>query len=372
MYSVGKIYIRTPPTPPPSDAQRPLHLQSLKLQLHGVQCTIPPHPLTLPSFQASRSGSPIVTMEDLPPLHSSGVPSRAASAQSSSPELNESHLYIRDFVRETRQRLNFTSVQLPILDDHQRSGLSDGEMILVPLSCSSLNALASMTRQLDTITTQLATIQAAIHTMPTWTALQGVLEPINAAVRDLSHRVTAPPPQAPAPTRLPVPLTSVTTRQVPAPTRPSFRPSGAPAPLLPRPKARAPPLSKGPLPSSFNPDIPRYDVATPSFYGDPRRMRTSSRTRGKRTRSERVDTPTPPPSLQDTSLLTAPSPSNRMPRSPLAALPRAKRIRAPSRPPKSRQPATVCLVPSHRSRSPRPKEDFTLPVPPPLSTNRRP
>ena len=85
-------------------------------------------------------------MEDLPPLPSSRNSSRAPSAQSSSPELNESHPYIRDFVHETRQRLNFTSVQLPILDDRQLSGLSDGEMILVPLSCSTLNALASMTR----------------------------------------------------------------------------------------------------------------------------------------------------------------------------------------------------------------------------------
>jgi len=134
-------------------------------------------------------------MEDLPPLPSSGAPSRAASAQSSSPELNESHLYIRDFVRETRPRLNFTSMQLPILDDHQLSGLSDGETILVPLSCYSLNALASMTRQLDTITIQLANIQAAVHTMPTWQSLQGVLDPINAAIRDLSHRVTAHPPK---------------------------------------------------------------------------------------------------------------------------------------------------------------------------------
>jgi len=186
-------------------------------------------------------------MEDLPPLPSS----RASSAQSSSPELNESHLYIRDFVRETRQRLNFTSTQLPILDGHQLSGLSDGETILVPLSCSSLNALASMTRQLDTITTQLGTIQAALHTMPTWTALQGTLEPINAAIRDLSHRVAAPPTQAPAPPRPPGP------------------PPGATAPPPPRPKARAPPPSKTPLPS-FDPDIPRYDVGTRAFYGDPR------------------------------------------------------------------------------------------------------
>jgi len=152
-------------------------------------------------------------MEDLTPLPSSRNSSRAPSEQSSSPELNESHLYIRDFVRETRQRLNFTSVQLLILDDHQLSGLLDGETILVPLSCSALNALASMARHLDTITTQLGNIQQAVHTMPTWTALEGTLTPINAAIRDQSHRVAAPPPQAPAPTRPPVPPTSATSRQ---------------------------------------------------------------------------------------------------------------------------------------------------------------
>jgi len=54
MYNVGKIYIKTPPTPPSLHAPRPLHLQSLKLQLHVVQCTIPPRPLTSPAFQASR------------------------------------------------------------------------------------------------------------------------------------------------------------------------------------------------------------------------------------------------------------------------------------------------------------------------------
>jgi len=84
-------------------------------------------------------------MDALPPLPSSGAPCRTSSRQSASPELSESHLYIRDFIQETRQRLNFSCIQLPILDDRQLAELSDGEMILVPLSCSSLNALASMT-----------------------------------------------------------------------------------------------------------------------------------------------------------------------------------------------------------------------------------
>ena len=97
-------------------------------------------------------------MEDFPPLPSSGAPLRAPSRQSSSPELTESHLYIRDFVRETSQKLKFSSIQLPILNDRQLAELSDGETILVPLSCSALNVLASMTRQRDTITTQLGTL----------------------------------------------------------------------------------------------------------------------------------------------------------------------------------------------------------------------
>jgi len=133
-------------------------------------------------------------MEDLPPLPSSGAQSRASSRLSSAPDLSESHLYIRDFVRETRQRLNLSSVQLPILDDSELSGLSDGEMILLPLSCSALNALASMTRHLDTITTQLGTIKSIVATLLTTAALDCKLAPINASLLDLSHRVSAAPP----------------------------------------------------------------------------------------------------------------------------------------------------------------------------------
>jgi len=110
-------------------------------------------------------------MEDLPPLPASSAASRASSRQSSAPDLSESHLYIRDFLRKTRLHLKLSAVQLPILDDTQLSGLSDGETILIPLSCSALNALASMTPQLDTITTQLGTIQSIVATLPTNSAL---------------------------------------------------------------------------------------------------------------------------------------------------------------------------------------------------------
>jgi len=206
-------------------------------------------------------------MCDLPPLPSSCAPSPALSTQSSSSELKESHLYIRDFVRETRQRLNFSSVQLPILDGRQLAELADGETILIPLSCSSLNALASMTPQLDTITTQLGTIQAIVATLPTTAALDGKLAPIHASIHDLSQRVSAaPPPQAPAPTRPPIPPTGATTRPALPSVYPPIPPTGAttsptPLPAQPKAKARAPPPSKV-SPSSFDPDIPRYDLDT--------------------------------------------------------------------------------------------------------------
>ena len=195
-------------------------------------------------------------MEDLPPLPASSASSRASSRQSSAPDLSGTHLYIRDFVRETRQRLNLSSIQLRILDDSQLSGLSDGETILVPLTCSALNALASMTPQLATITTQLGTIQSIVATLPTNSALDSKLSPINASLRDLSQRVSAaPPPPAQAPTRAPVPPARVTTRPTPLPKQ-----SGA--------KARAPPPDKPPT-SSFDPDIPRYDPGRCAFYGNP-------------------------------------------------------------------------------------------------------
>jgi len=128
-------------------------------------------------------------MEHLRPLPASGVSVRAPLRQSATPDLPENHLNIRDFVHETRQRLNFTSLSLRILDDHQLTGLSDGETILLPLSCSALNALTSMTRQLDTITTQLGNIESRIATLPTFPAVEKVfktaLAPINTSLRDL-------------------------------------------------------------------------------------------------------------------------------------------------------------------------------------------
>ena len=288
-----------------------------------------------------------------------------------------SHLYIRDFVRETRQRLNFSSIQLPILDDRQLAELSDGETILLPLSCSSLNALASMTRQLDTITTQLGTIQGIVATLPTTAALDSKLSPIHPSLHDLSQRVSAAPPsQAPAPTRPQVPLAGATTRPALPSVRPPVPPTGAttrptPLPAQPRAKVRPPPPAGLPLPLS-TPTFPGMTRIPEPFTATLAPTPTSSLTAGKQTRSVKGSTPIPLPSSRATSPPTVTSPKPRTPRPPKKVPRRARRIRAPSQPPKSRQLATSPLRSRHQGHFLRPKEGSTLLVLPPLCTSNRP
>ena len=102
-------------------------------------------------------------------------------------------LLLHQFLHETHDRLRFSPDQIPIPNHTQVNGLSNGESILIPFLCSSLNALGSMTKQLDTITTQLATIQSIVVTLPTSSALDSKLSPIHASLRDLSHGISTAP-----------------------------------------------------------------------------------------------------------------------------------------------------------------------------------
>ena len=224
-----------------------------------------------------------------------------------------------------------------------------------------------MMRQLDTITTQLGTIQSIVATLPTNSAMDSKLAPISASLRDLSQRVSAaPPPHMSAPPRAPVPPTSVTTQPAPPPVQPT-RPT--PPPGQPRPKGRArprrvpPPLSTLTYPDTTRTLAPSTETPAP--------MRTSSRTPRKQTLSVKGSTPTPPLSSQAISPPTAPGPNPRTPRPPPKGLRRAKRIRAPSGPLKSRQPVTSPLSRRYPGHSPRPRGDFMLLVLPPPNTLKR-
>jgi len=77
-----------------------------------------------------------------------------------------------------------------------------------------------MTKQLDTVITQLTTIQATIATLPTFPELENALTPINASIRYLLQSVSAVP-QAPQTLVQPVvPPTGAVAHSTPQPPPP--------------------------------------------------------------------------------------------------------------------------------------------------------
>ena len=106
-------------------------------------------------------------MDNLPeiPAVFPSIPSSRSSSVAEQPSLNL--LLLRQFLHDRCDRLRFSPDQTPIYGDRQLKDLSDSESILILFLCSSLNAFASMTKQLDTVTTQLATVQSIMATLPT-------------------------------------------------------------------------------------------------------------------------------------------------------------------------------------------------------------
>ena len=106
-------------------------------------------------------------MDNLPdiPLVFPSLPSSRSSSIPDDP--SQILLFLRHLLRKMPDSLRFPPDQIPIPNDRQLKDLSDGEAIFILFICSSLNALASMTNQLDTVTTQLATVQSIVTMRPT-------------------------------------------------------------------------------------------------------------------------------------------------------------------------------------------------------------
>jgi len=82
------------------------------------------------------------------PLPPSSVPSTRPS--STSPP-SEQIIYVRNFLGETLNKLGFNDVvPLPTSSELGRD-LSTGESIILPLLCSTINALASLLERVDTV-----------------------------------------------------------------------------------------------------------------------------------------------------------------------------------------------------------------------------
>ena len=137
------------------------------------------------------------------------------------------------------------------MDNRQHCYLPQGQSILIPFLCSALYELKSMTRQLDTLTTQMGKIQFTVGTLPTFPAMDNALSPIHSFIPDLSHRATAAPPLHPF-------LLCLLFLRLVQPHELG---------LHPPPKTCAPPPKTSNR--GFDPDIHRYDPVARVFYCDP-------------------------------------------------------------------------------------------------------
>jgi len=286
-------------------------------------------------------------MDNLPdiPVVFPSLPSSRASSVVEEPSQNL--LLLRHFLRETRDRLRFTPEQLPIPDDRQLNDLSDSESILFPFVFSSLNALVSMTKQVDTITTQLATVQSIVATLPTSSAIDSRLSLINVALRDLSQRANTAPPVPSAPPRPTIPPTGVVARP-------------AVPPPVPRPRA-PPPQKLSTTTRALNRTSPPTILSGAFSTETPALTQTSSLTPGKPTRSVMANTLTHCPSSRAISTPTIPNPNRPTLRPPRLSPPR-RGIRRRTLPllHKSRPSATHYRRSRPPSRSLRQKEGSTL------------
>ena len=131
----------------------------------------------------------------LPP---SAVPStRPPSVAPSSEHL----IYMRNFLDETLVKLGVNNTYPLPTDRELNQDISTGEALILPLLCSSINALASLLDKVDTLTNRLTHIHDSVssvaNTVPNREEITASLAPITSSVRDLSHRISTAPPRHP-------------------------------------------------------------------------------------------------------------------------------------------------------------------------------
>ena len=125
---------------------------------------------------------------------------------------SEHLLHIRNFLEETLVKLGINNTYPLPTDNELNQHISTGEALVLPLLCSSINALASLLDKVDTLTNRLTHIRDSVSSVannfPNNEEITASLAPITSSVRDLSHRMcTAPsrhatiaqPPAPPAP-----------------------------------------------------------------------------------------------------------------------------------------------------------------------------
>ena len=162
---------------------------------------------------------------------------------------SEHLIYMRNFLDETLVKPGVNNTcPLPTYRELNQD-ISTGEALILPLLCSSINALASLLDKVDTLTNRLTHIHDSIssvaNTVPNKEEIPASLAPITWSVRDLSHRIST------------------------APVRPVLAPQ-PPPPIAPRPKNKpSPPAALKDDGPTLDPNFPKVDTINNICYGDP-------------------------------------------------------------------------------------------------------
>ena len=179
----------------------------------------------------------------LPP---SAVPStRPASVAPPSEHL----IYMRNFLEETLVKLGVNNTYPLPTDRELNQDIFTGEALILPLLCSSINALASLLDKVDTLTNRLTHIHDSVssvaNSVPNKEEITASLAPITSSLRDLSHRISTAPSRHATVPHPPVPPVS----------KPINKPPPPAAPVNDRP--------------TLDPNFPRLDTVNNICYGEP-------------------------------------------------------------------------------------------------------
>ena len=175
-----------------------------------------------------------------------GIPRLAEPASHSPTQRTTAPLeFLSDLFTETRDSLRLPPQLVQNLSPHALSTISAGEGSILSILCAAVLGIVTINKQLDTVNTRLVelskeneqlreTIHDVSSVLANDVATSVELRPLNSALRDLSHRVSAPPPPCQtlqAPSAQP---TNVALARPPPPAQskiPSPRPHDLPTPL---------------------------------------------------------------------------------------------------------------------------------------------
>ena len=203
----------------------------------------------------SRAGTPRLTE----PASASPSPSQRTTAPLE---------FLFDLFAETRDSLRLPPQLVQNLSPHALSTISAGEGSILSILCAAVLGIVTINKQLDTVNTRLVElpkeneqlrekIQDVSSVLANDVATSEELDPLNSALLDLSHRVSAPPPPRQPPQALQAQQTGTPPAGPPPPA-----PGKNPAPL---------PQNLFTHPDNIDPSVhcPYYDTNLGKMFGDP-------------------------------------------------------------------------------------------------------